>query len=119
MTDRATAAEQQLRLTHGEPMLFGENRDKGIGFDPERFTLHIVDAKTSADTILVHDETNLAVARMLVELTTPTALGVIYRQAARTYEQDFYAQHPTNMERKRSVADLIAGPSSWRVPEIG
>ncbi len=119
VTDRATAAEHQLHLTHGEPMLFGKNRDQGIGFDPERFTLHIVDAQTSPDAILVHDETNLAVARMLVDLTTPMAFGVIYRQPARTYEDAFYAQHPTKMKRKRSVADLIAGPSSWRVPKVG
>lgn len=118
VTDRATAAEHQLRLKHGEPMLFGKNGDKGIGFNPERFHLEVVDAQASPDTVLVHDEANLVVARMLVELTTPMAFGVLYRQPAPTYEHNFYAQHPTNMIRSRSVADFIAGPSSWCVPKV-
>ena len=116
VTDRATAAEHQLRLKHGEPMLFGSDRNKGIGFNADAFCLEIVDA-ASADKILVHDETNLVLARMLVELTVPTAFGVIYRQAAQTYEQAFYTQHPTGMQRTRSVAEFIGGPSSWNVPE--
>jgi hypothetical protein len=42
-------------------------------------------------------------------------MGVIYRQPAQSFEDAFYAHHPSRMERKRSVADLIKGPSSWTV----
>jgi pyruvate/2-oxoacid:ferredoxin oxidoreductase beta subunit len=33
-TDRKNAANTQLHVRHGEPMLFGDNSDMGIRFDP-------------------------------------------------------------------------------------
>ena len=54
-------------------------------------------------------------ARLLIELREPVALGVIYRQPAQSFEDAFYAHHPSRMQRTKSVADLIRGPSSWTV----
>jgi hypothetical protein len=63
----------------------------------------------------VHDEGNAMLARLLIDLKLPVALGVIYRQPAQTYEDAFYTHHPSRMARRKSVADVISGPSSWRV----
>jgi len=114
-TDRAHAADMQLHLRHGEPMLFGENNGKGIRFNPATWSLEIIDAATSPGDVLVHDEANAVVARLLIELHEPVALGVIYRRPAQSFEDSFYAHHPSRMQRTRSVADLIRGPSSWTV----
>jgi 2-oxoglutarate ferredoxin oxidoreductase subunit beta len=46
-TDRKNAAQTQLHLKHGEPMLFGENRDMGIRFNAETYSLDVVDAPHS------------------------------------------------------------------------
>ena len=112
-TDRKTAAETQLHLQHGRPMLFGDN--KGIRFNPDTWSLDVIDAATSPDEVLVHDERNATVARLLIDLQLPVPLGVIYRDPAESFEAAFYAQHPTGMRRTRSVRDIIRGPSSWTV----
>jgi 2-oxoglutarate ferredoxin oxidoreductase subunit beta len=98
-TERKNAAETQLHLKHGEPMLFGENSGKGIRFNPETYALEVIDATRSPGDVLVHDEKN------------------IYRQPAEPFEHAFYTNHPTRMQRTKSVADFIKGPNSWTVEQ--
>ncbi|MDJ0908702.1 MAG: 2-oxoacid:ferredoxin oxidoreductase subunit beta [Woeseiaceae bacterium] len=114
-TDRKTAASTQLHLRHGEPMLFGEDNAEGIRFNPETFALEVINAKESPDEVLVHDEGNAVLARLLVDLHLPVALGVIYKQPAQNFEDAFYAHHPTRMERTKSIGDFIRGPNPWTV----
>jgi len=114
-TGRKDAANSQLHLEHGKPMLFGDDRGKGIRFDRETWSLQVIDAIESPDEVLVHDEGNATLARLLIELHQPVALGVIYRQPAQSFEDAFYAHHPSRMQRSKSVADVIKGPSSWTV----
>ncbi len=112
-TDRKTAAETQLHLRHGEKMLFGKEREHGIAFNEKTFRLEQVAADDPR--VPMHDETNAVLARLLIDLKRPVALGVIYRDPAPAYEKLFYEHHPTGMQRKRSVADVIEGPNSWVV----
>jgi 2-oxoglutarate ferredoxin oxidoreductase subunit beta len=112
-TDRKVATSKQLHLRHGEPMLFGD--DRGIRFNQDTWSLEIVDASVSPDDVLIHDESNAVIARMLIDLKLPMALGVIYREPAQSFEEAFYAAHPTEMHRSKSVRDFIKGPSSWTV----
>ena len=114
-TDRKSAAHTQLHVRHGEPTLFGDNGEQGIRFNPDTFALEIIDAEASPDEVLVHDEGNAMIARLLIDLHLPVALGVIYRQPAQSYEGSFYAHHPSRMQRTKSVADFIKGPSSWTI----
>jgi len=114
-TERATAADTQLHLRHGEPMLFGENRGKGLRFNAATWSLEVIDATVAPDEVLIHDETNALLARLLIDLRLPVALGVLYRQPAISFEDAFYAHHPSRMKRTRRVAELIAGAASWNV----
>jgi 2-oxoglutarate ferredoxin oxidoreductase subunit beta len=114
-TDRENAANAQLHLRHGEPMLFGEHNGKGIRFNQQTWSLDVIDATASPDEVLVHDEGNVMLARLLVDMRLPVAMGVIYRQPAVSYEAAFYTHHATQMKRTKSVADYIKGPSSWTV----
>ncbi len=114
-TDRKNAANTQLHLKHGEPMLFGENDGKGIHLNRDTLELEVVDASELPEKVLVHNEANATIARLLVDLHLPVALGVIYRQPAVSYEDAFYAHHPSRMQRTKSIGDFIKGPSSWTV----
>ena len=114
-TERKTAAHTQLHLKHGEPMLFGDNNDKGVRFNPDTWSLEVIDATESPDDVLVHDEGNAVVARLLIDLHMPVAMGVIYRQPAESFEYAFYAHHPSRVKRTKRITDFIAGPSSWTV----
>ena len=92
-TAKDVAAEQQLHLEHGKPMIFGANSNKGIRFDTEKFLLEVVELGVGGieeTHLLVHDETNRSLANMLVSMEPPnfpTALGVLFCRQARTYEQ--------------------------------
>ncbi len=48
-TDRDKAADAQIHVEHGEPLMFGENGSKGLGFDAKSMTLQVVDAKAKPD----------------------------------------------------------------------
>ncbi len=114
-TDRKNAAETQLHLEHGKPMVFGEDDGKAIRFNPDTYALEVIDAIESPGDVLVHDEGNAVLARLLIDLQLPVALGVIYRQAAEPFENAFYTHHQTRMQRTKSVAEFIKGPNSWIV----
>lgn len=113
--DRKNAAEMQLRLKHGEPMLFGVDKDKGIRFDPDSFSLQVIDAAASPNEVLRHDETNKVVAGLLIALAAPVALGVIYRCPGDSFEKSWYAARKNGLKRTRSVADALRGTDTWQV----
>jgi len=114
-TDRKNAADTQLHLKHGEAMLFGESNSKGMHLNRKTLELEVIDATESPDDVLVHDEANKTIARLLIDLHMPVAMGVIYRQPAVSYEYAFYSHHPSRMQRTKSIGDFIKGPSSWTV----
>jgi 2-oxoglutarate ferredoxin oxidoreductase subunit beta len=114
-TDRKNAANTQLHLRHSEPMLFGENNAKGIRLNRDTLELEVINAKEAPDEVLVHDEANKTIARLLIDEQIPVAMGVIYREPSVSYEAEFYDHHPSRMERTKSIGDFIKGPSSWTV----
>jgi len=114
-TDRKNAADMQLRLRHGEPMLFGADNEKGMRFDAETFSLEVIDAKENQDQVLQHDETNKVLANMLVELESPIALGVIYRNPAESFEKSWHASNGNGLKRSGKVADALRATNTWTV----
>ncbi|MEO0500504.1 MAG: 2-oxoacid:ferredoxin oxidoreductase subunit beta [Pseudomonadota bacterium] len=110
-TAKPVAADTQIWLEHGEPMLFAKG-EKGLALNRDHLHLEIVDIADGdweAAGVLVHDETNKAVAHMLVEMrhpSMPVALGVIYCDPAPSFEEDVQTQ---NIEAaKGKVVDLTA-----------
>ncbi len=117
-TAKSTAADTQIHVEHGTPLLFGKNKEKGLRLDPQRIALEVVDAESNADGILHHDETNRVIAHLLLEMRSPefpVALGVILRQPAETFEHSFYTNHPTGFRRTAKVADVLRRTNTWRV----
>ena len=80
-----------LVLKHGQPMIFGKDRDKGIrlnGHKPEIVTIGI-DGITEAD-LLVHDETDPLIAFMLARIywpEFPVPVGVVRNVSRPTHDQ--------------------------------
>ena len=111
VANKKTADENQVQVTHGEPLRFGQDGKKGLRLNPRSFELEAVevgvDGVTDAD-ILVHDETNPVIAHMLIEAgppDLPAAMGVILRRAATAYDQAFWQQRAPNKRAK--VAELL------------
>jgi 2-oxoglutarate ferredoxin oxidoreductase subunit beta len=112
------AAERQLRVEHGKPLVFGRNAERGLAFDLTSFALKVVDATAEPDKVLVHDETNPTLAKLLLSMKEPefpVALGVVYRDPRPSFEQGFYASHVTGMKRTAKVADALRKTSTWWV----
>ena len=102
VTGKANAAEAQIHVSHGEPLLFGANQEKGLKLNPETMTIEVIDAGSAPQEILVHDETNPLVAALLLDLAPPlpTAFGVIHRRSAPTFGESFHS--------KRKSADPVS-----------
>ena len=112
---KKTASDTQLRLRDGEPMIFGANKEKGIRFNSDSFSLEVIDAKAAPDQVLRHDETNKVVAGMLVDLTAPVALGVIYKNPADSFEKSWYAARKNGLKRSGKIADVLHSTNTWTV----
>ncbi len=97
-TDRAVAEERQIHLQHGEPLVFGKARDKGLRLKPGSLSLEVVslgaDGVSEAD-LLRHDETDPMLAQALAAMeppAMPVALGVIYCVGGPSYDGEVAAR---------------------------
>ena len=111
VSNRKTAADHQLRVQHGQPLLYGPNQDKGLRLNPKTLQLEAIQVGAlGVDEVLVHDETNQALALMLLNLAPPlpTAIGVIHRRQAEPFSQAFW-NNKTRERRQRVVTLLHQG----------
>jgi 2-oxoglutarate ferredoxin oxidoreductase subunit beta len=118
-TERDRAADTQLRVEHGRPLVFGADGSKGIAFDSKTLSLQVIDAKAQPSEVLVHDETNRTLAQLLLTMPQPefpVALGVVLKQPGVSFEKAYYASQPTGLKRTGKVADALRQTSIWRVP---
>ena len=123
ISDRATRADRTIVLRHGEKMIFGSNRDKGIVLDGLRLkVVTIGENGGTEDDILTHDahSDNIGLHTMLADMKYPdfpVALGIIRDVADVTYDEAVKAQvdEVTARSRIRSVDDLLKSGSVWEV----
>lgn len=115
--------DRTITLRHGEPMIFGKNRDKGLVL--QGLGLRVVtigqDGWTERD-ILVHDaqNPNPGIHMMLVGMRYPdypVALGIIRDVADKTYEQSLQKQvdeiHDT--AKIHNVDELLHSGDTWEL----
>ncbi len=114
VTDKARAAENQLWCRHGEPLRFGEAGAKALRFDTATLALQVFEPGIDGpdDDVLIHDATNPTLAKLLVDLDAPLALGVIHQREAPVLEQLHDATRP---ERRDDLQQLLDGRDSWTV----
>ena len=121
--DKKLAADNQLVLEHGKPMIFGAERNRGIRLDTASLELEAVtlgENGVGKNDILVHDETNHTIAKLLSEMEgagRPRAIGVIYCNPAPTYEAAVSEQIETARAESPNPdlnAMLRSGPT-WTV----
>ncbi len=108
-----------LYCEHGKPLLFNKGT-QGLRLNSKTLNLEVVtlgeNGITEAD-ILVHDETNLALATMLVRLKWPVAFGVLYRVQRECYE--VHAHQQITQAKAKSpnsdIAKLLYSDNTWVV----
>lgn len=120
-TNRETKDDHQLHLKHGEKMIFGKNKDKGIIKD-ENFNLKVVtigqDGITE-DDILVHDAHNESpiLHYELAELKDPIAVGIIRDVEKINYDKAVYDQVDEVQAKSqvRNMDQLLRSGAVWEV----
>jgi 2-oxoglutarate/2-oxoacid ferredoxin oxidoreductase subunit beta len=107
---KKTAADTQIHVVQGQPLVYGKDRNKGLRLNPRTLALEAVvigeNGVTEAD-LLVHDETNPVLAHLLVNATAPlpTAMGVIHRRRAPVFDATFASAKPRG--RRTRVKELL------------
>ena len=97
-TDRSNAADNQILVEHGEPLIFGSEGNKGLKINPATLDLEVVtlgeNGITEAD-VLVHNETNRTLAGLLARMEPPEfpkAMGIIYCDPGPTYDGELHTR---------------------------
>jgi 2-oxoglutarate ferredoxin oxidoreductase subunit beta len=123
LSSKETKDDFQLILHHGEKMLFGKNKEKGIRM--RRNGLEVVKIGPNGenlDKVLVHDmyNPNPGVHLMLAKMFPPyfpVALGVIRAADFPTYDK-LLEQQITDSKKKskiRCVDDLLNSGDTWMI----
>lgn len=121
-TLKKEAANTQIHVEHGQPMIYGKEKNMGLRFSKVRFALETViigENGITEDDILVHDETNKLMAQMLVELTAPdfpVVCGVIYCDPTESYDDAVHKQvEEAKATKKADFNALIRQGRTWMV----
>jgi 2-oxoglutarate/2-oxoacid ferredoxin oxidoreductase subunit beta len=127
ITDPQHRADRQLILKQGEPMLFGEDNQKGLAFVKGKLSVVTLGENgIILDDILVHDSTDpdpsihLALVNMHLP-HFPVAFGVIRSVTAPVYDQEMVAQIEEIKEISpvKSMDDLLMSGNIWVVESNG
>ena len=125
ITDKEHREDRTIVLRHGEPMVFGKNRDKGLVIDRENLKLKVVEigkGGITIDDILVHnaENPNPGIHMMLVNMKypeMPIALGVIRAAKDSTYDDNVRDQVLAVREKAtiKNMDELLHSGSTWTV----
>ena len=126
IADREMRAEHSIVLKHGEKMIFGKEKDKGLALDYTQGVIpQLIVVGADDERVLVHDATqkDSTLHRMLAmmgaegDTTLPIALGVIRNVEEESY--DIAVNQQINQVRKQSKAttfdQLTATLEQWEI----
>lgn len=90
--EKRNQAEKIIRLEHGQPILFGENKEWTLiieGFEVKKIAINSIDPSK----VWIHDESSKSKAQILSQLghgdyvNFPVAMGIIYRNERPFFEK--------------------------------
>ncbi len=125
ITGRDVKDDHQIFLRHGEPMIFGKNRDKGLILKSNKFeVVTIGENGITEDDILIHnahdpeDTTHYMLARMSLP-EYPVAMGVIRAVKTPVYESMLYDQIERKKETSciKNVNELLRSGNTFEINE--
>jgi len=110
VSSKKTAADNTVQCVHGQPLLFGKDRKRGLRLNTKSLAIEVVtlgEASVIESDILVHDETNTTLAHLLLSMKAPLpmALGIIHRRPGEAFDTTFRNRKPEG--RRQLVKDLL------------
>lgn len=124
ISDKEHKEDRTIILRHGEPMIFGKNKDKGLILDVKHLKIKVVELGDtySEKDLLVHDarEENPGMHLMLANMAypeLPVAFGVIRAVKVETYDNAVCKQVDSVKSKAsfKNVDDLLNSGTTWEV----
>jgi 2-oxoglutarate ferredoxin oxidoreductase subunit beta len=126
IADREMRAERSIILKHGEKMIFGKEKDKGLALDYSQGLIpQLIVVSADDERVLVHDATTQdpTLHRMLAmmgaegDTTLPIALGVIRNVAEESYDMAVNKQIIEVREKSKAKTfdQLTATLEHWEI----
>jgi 2-oxoglutarate ferredoxin oxidoreductase subunit beta len=118
--EKSVAAEKQIHVQHGQPLRFGTAGRQGLRLAPGRLELEVVtvgENGVSEQDLLVHDETNNALASLLAGLRPPQfpmAIGVLFCNPAPSYN-GLVEEQLVAAGQERDLNALLRRGRTWTV----
>lgn len=124
-TEKTTKQDEALFLEHGQPLVFGAQRNKGIKLDGMKPV--VVELGTDADTsdLWIHDEKDVYKAQVLtrmfddprIEGHFPRPFGVFYQNNRDCYEDMMAMQidEVISAKGKGDLDKLLKGRETWTI----
>ena len=120
LTRKDSRDDLQLVLRPGEPLVFGSEKEKGIGADRLGPVILNMRDREQAEGVLCHDTEDLALASTLARLPEskfPVPLGILYQVRRSTLEEGVYRQaaEAVRYQGKGHLAKLFGSGDAWEV----
>ena len=123
ISDPKMRDERQIFLKHGEPMIFGNQKDKGLILSRSGLKVAVIGQNgITLDDILIHDvtEPNGYIHQQLIGMKLPdfpVAMGVIRAVEAPVYDQLLEEQIAAVQSKSKikSIDDLLSSGNTWVV----
>lgn len=125
-TEKESKKEESLFVEHGEPLVFGTERNKGIrlnGLKPE--IVNLTENGLSENDLWVHDEKDKTKANILARMFDdpnehphlPRPFGVMYAEVRPAYDSMMEQQIEDirNSKGKPTLDRILSGNKSWTV----
>ncbi len=126
MTEKQVRDEQSLFLEHGQPLVFGKDKDRGVRVVGTEVEVLRFSDGFSADDCLVWDETNPnpTAAFMMAQMLPPempTPVGVMRAIDSLSYDQRVVGQIDSEVESRGqgTLEELIYSGELWNVEADG
>ena len=116
--DKKIAPDFRVELSHGQPIIFGKESEKGITLNRDSLELEVVSVAGNEDKLLVHDETHKIQAQLLATMAGPdfpVAVGVIYREEKTSFVEDSQELVQKARIEKSSLKSLLHSGHTWEV----
>ncbi len=124
-TEKSTKADEALFLEHGQPLVFGANRNKGIKLDGLKPVVVTLDDNNTLDDLWIHDERDFYKGQTLVRLFDnptnaehlPRPFGVFYQADRLCYEDGMQLQieEVIAAKGKGDLDKLLQGREVWTI----
>ncbi|MDA0688817.1 MAG: 2-oxoacid:ferredoxin oxidoreductase subunit beta [Proteobacteria bacterium] len=116
--DKKLAPDFRVEVEHGEPIIFGKDREKAITLDRESLSLKVIEVAGNEERVLVHDQHNKVLAQLLAAMSGPefpVAVGVIYREVKPSFIDDSMNQLGLARDKAASLEALLYSGHTWTV----